>query len=326
MLYGTTFDGGTGAYCSDSVLECGVVFSLAPPATPGGPWTETVLYTFSGASDGSNPGSVVIGSGGVLYGTTSAGGSAGLGTVFSLTPPASPGGAWTETVLHSFTGPDGSGPSAPLIIGRHGVLYGTTGTGGTGACGSGCGTVFSLTPPASPGGPWTEAVLHSFAGSPGDGENPVGMVTDGRGDLYGTTSAGGTGACSNTYPPCGTVFSLTAPAAAGSDWTEKVLYNFPTTSGGYTPNAGVVILDGVLYGTTVNGGNGNYGNYGTVFSLTPPTSTGGAWTETVLHSFSGGNDGAHPTASLAVGRDGLLYGTTSAGGSGKFGTVFSLKP
>jgi len=102
------------------------------------------LYSFTSQSDGSNPvAGVVIGSGGVLYGTTAAGGTSNAGTVFSLTPPASPGGAWTENVLHSFTGGiDGADPVAALVIGKNGVLYGTTSSGGA----SNAGTVFALKP------------------------------------------------------------------------------------------------------------------------------------------------------------------------------------
>jgi hypothetical protein len=123
--------------------------------------------------------------GGVLYGTTNLGGSVlcnaggafGCGTVFSLTPPASPSGAWTEAVLHNFAGgsTDGATPYRRVAIGEGGVLYGTTYTGGSGPCidpGSsifGCGTVYSLSPPAAPGSAWTESVLHNFAGSHGDG-------------------------------------------------------------------------------------------------------------------------------------------------------------
>jgi len=126
----------------------GTVFSLTPPSSTGGSWTEAVLYRFAGSpSDGSNPFSgVVIGSGGVLYGTTRLGGSLDNGTVFSLTPPVSPGGSWTESVLYNFTGAsDGNGPEG-VVIGSGGVLYGTTSGGGNPICDFGCGTVFSLTP------------------------------------------------------------------------------------------------------------------------------------------------------------------------------------
>ena len=316
VLYGTTsFGGGTS--------NDGTVFSLTPPASPGGAWTEAVLYSFAGGSDGYGPvAGVVIGKGGVLYGTTMAGGTSGYGTVFSLTPPASPGGVWTEAVLHSFTGypSDGNSPHAGVAIGKGGVLYGTTSYDGT----HGLGTVFSLTPPASPGGVWTEAVLYSFGIN---GATPwTGVVAIGTGGvLYGTTSAGGTFGV-------GTVFSLTPPASPGGAWTFSILYSFAGPPGdGMVPYAGVAIgTGGVLYGTTINGGTGNCTGFGqqgcgTVFSLTPPASPGGVWTEAVLYSFTGGSDGYEPLAGVAAGKGGALYGTTCCGGT-VFGTVFKLKP
>jgi len=141
VLYGTTTGGGTNTSCGHS-YGCGTVYSLTPPTSSSGTWTETVLYSFAGGNDGANPNGVVIGKNGVLYGTTGGGGTAGLGTVFSLTPPASPGVPWTEAVLHSFTGSDGANPTTGVAIGREGALYGTTSSGGTGVCG--CGTVFEL--------------------------------------------------------------------------------------------------------------------------------------------------------------------------------------
>ena len=296
VLYGTTASGGS--------LDLGTVFSLAPPASPGGAWTESVLHNFTGGGDGAVPyAGVVIGSGGVLYGATPAGGgSSDFGTVFALTPPASPGGAWTETVLHAFTGGrNGAYPYGNIAIGKSGVLYGTTAHGGS-SC---CGTVFSLAPPASPGGDWTETVLHDFTGG-SDGTDPYAGVAIGSGGvLYGTTYAGGSlGA--------GTVFALTPPASPGDPWAETILLNFSVAH----PYGSVVIgNNGVLYSTTSAGGNS--GN-GSVFSLTPPASPGGQWTETVLHSFAGGTDGASPFAGVAIGSAGVLYGTTEF-------TAFSLK-
>jgi len=305
--------------------------------------TLTTLHSFTGGSDGEALwGGVVIGSAGVLYGTSGGGGTSsacyeGCGKVFSLTPPASPGSVWTEAVLYSFTGGDGAGPEASVVIGSGGVLYGTTEYGGTGSCsGTGCGTVFSLTPPLFPGGTWTQTVLHNFTGSPGDGAIPqAALVIGGDGVLYGTTTYGGSGAC---VPPgsgtgCGTVFSLTPPAAPGGAWTETVLYNFtgyPTV--GTNPYAGVVVgSGGALYGTTQYGGaSGN----GTVYSLTPPAGPGSAWTGAVLYAFSGASDGSVPVGGVVIGNGGVLYGTTELGGTGTCtgqgifgcGTAFSLTP
>jgi uncharacterized repeat protein (TIGR03803 family) len=174
----------------------------------GGAWTGTVLHSFNGV-DGVNPyAGLVIGKNGTLYGTTYGGGAPpGIGgTVFQLTPPAKIGGDWTETVLHSFAGDsDGANPAAGLVIGKDGTLYGTTQYGGT----SNLGTVFQLTPPTKVGGTWSETVLHSFAGG-SDGANPVaGLVIGQNGALYGTTTLGGVPYTCGLGPGCGTVFEVT---------------------------------------------------------------------------------------------------------------------
>jgi uncharacterized repeat protein (TIGR03803 family) len=184
----------------------GTVFALLPPASPGGSWVTRTLHDFGICRSGCGAfpsGGVTIGRGGVLYGTTLAGGSANNGTAFALTPPASPEGRWTSAVLSSFLegGSDGTLPIAGVAIGDGGRLYGTTNGSGLGM-----GAIYSLTPPASPGGTWTETVLHSFNGSPGDGGSPAASVVIGREPggqvvLYGTTQVGGT---SNA----GTVFAL----------------------------------------------------------------------------------------------------------------------
>jgi uncharacterized repeat protein (TIGR03803 family) len=257
----------------------------------------------------------------VLYGTTYLLGPSKWGTVFSLTPPGSSGGAWTETVLHAFSGTrasgssDGGAPQAPVTIAGDGVLYGTTTYGGE----YGAGTAFALVPPASTGGSWTEAILHSFGG-PGDGTEPIAGLVIGSGkELYGTTfSAGAYGA--------GTVFSLTPPAASGGSWTETVLYSFTGGVDGGAPYYGSLVTGsgGVLYGTTEAGGaNGT----GTVFSLTPSSTTGGAWTEAVLYNFTYTGAKA-PLGGLAIDGSGNLFGTTSAGGSPQdaAGSVFELAP
>jgi uncharacterized repeat protein (TIGR03803 family) len=293
----------------------------------------TVIHNF-GISDGADPlAGLAMSHSKVLYGSTSAGGTAGDGVVFSLTPPAAPGDSWTEQVLYNIGSSPGDGvtPYGGVAIGAGGVVYGTTFTGGTGTCSipfdsTGCGTVFSLTPPASPGGAWTEQVLYSFSNGT-DGRYPVAGVAIGKGGvLYGTTGNGGNG--QNGSCNCGTVFSLTPPATPGGSWTEEVLYNFGTSlndgsiAGG--PNALVIGKGGVLYGTTDRGGTLTWGS---VFSLTPPTTPGGSWTESVLYSFENlPTDGAFPQAGLVIGSGGTLYGTTAQGGTSGKGTVFSLEP
>ncbi len=197
-------------------------------------------------------------------------------------------------VLHSFGGgADGVDPSGGLTP-MDGLLYGVTSYGGA----YGKGTVFSITPSG------TENVLYSFEGAP-DGNGPTGALIDVGGTLYGTTEFGG------TYDNGGTVFSVTP---GGS---EKVLYSFAGGNDGYDPSGGLTLLSGVLFGTTVNGGDG----YGTVFSVT----TSGQ--ETVLYVFSGGGDGAAPNGQL-IAVKGVLYGTTFYGGRCVIqegcGTVFKV--
>src|SRR5580700_10239218 len=268
---------------------------------------------------------VAFGADGVLYGTTNYGGGSNAGTVYSLTPPGSPCGAWTEAMLYSFTGgSDGGHPVAGLLIGSNGALYGTASAGGSsaGACGEqgGCGTAFELTPPSSPGGAWTETVLHTFTGTP-DGAYPSTALVPGSGGvLYGTTPSGGAfGGATLGY---GTVFALTPPSSPDGTWVETVLYSFTGGSDGGYPNIPVIDASGAIYGTTY---------FGTAFELAPPPSQGGTWTFTLLYTFKGGST---PEAGLTIGPGGELYGTTFGGGGGSCflgaatgcGTVFELTP
>jgi len=306
VLYGTTFKGGTSS--------CGTVFSLTPPSSPGGPWVERVLHTFTCSGDGGYPSAgVAIGADGRLFGTTQLGGS-GEGLVYELRPPAAAGGAWTETVLHRFTGsPDGNAPVAGVVIGPSGVLYGTTTAGGTPVNGFiGNGIVFSLAPPSTEGGEWTETVIHNFGDTAKDGSEPGGLLLTKAGVLYGTTFSG-------------VVFALHPPATTGASWVEEILYTFRGDPDGADPTGVLALGNGVLYGATSVGGSDNSG---TVFSLTPPSSPGGVWTESILWNFRGGTDGSSPEAGVLV-ESGLLYGTTSfgspdAGSSG--GSVFVVTP
>jgi len=144
--------------------------------------------------------SLTIGQGGTLYGTTLHGGSggpceAGCGTVFQLTPPATTGGTWTESTIYNFTGANGDGgwPAARLVLGKNGVLYGTNVIGGiiNSSCTQGCGTIFQLSPPAVPGGTWTETILHTFTGQNGDGSRPGPLTLAPNGVFFGSTWSGG---------------------------------------------------------------------------------------------------------------------------------------
>lgn len=221
---------------------------------------------------------------------------------------------YTLTTLYSFTDlADGSFPESGLVLGSGGSLFGTASSGG-----SGWGSVFELTPNKT--GTWTETTLYNFTGG-ADGGNPLSELIIGKNNvLYGTTYAGG----AHNF---GTVFQL-APGAGGV-WTPKVLYSFAGGTDGAYPEAGLTLISsGALYGTTYGGGSSGLG---TVFVLIPSLT---GWTEKQLYSFKGGVDGANPLADLVIGTGGVLFGTTSQGGSvsnsngtfANWGTVFELTP
>ena len=349
-LYGVLQAYGPGS-CAPIGNECGAVFQLAPPAHEVDPWTETLIYKFQGkgANDGESPnGGLIIDSQGNLYGVTAYGGagdcvllgvSAGCGTVYKISPPKQKGGAWKETILYSFpTAKQGYLPNGDLVFDSAGNLYGATTFGGSKGItcdkfyGGQCGVVFKLSPPKTKGGKWTEKVLHAFDGIAagaqfGDGANPNGgLVLDGKGDIYGTTYIGGYDCPHNSGQGCGAVFKLSPPTVNGGAWTECVLHRFKRdTSDGGNPMAGLR-FDGVgkLYGTTLNGGAGQYG---TVFSLRPPSKGTGSWVETVLHGFSDNLQGAGPEASLVFDAHGNLYGTTAIPTNRSAqGNVFRMRP
>jgi uncharacterized repeat protein (TIGR03803 family) len=209
-LYGTTVFGGSGT-CSNGIdqVGCGTVFELTPNS--GGVWKETVLYDFTGASDGAWPvAGVIFDAAGNLYGATSGGAPCvyGCGAVFELERKS--GGRWKEKTLYEFQGnSDGANPVASLILDAKGDLYGTASYGGQPYYG----TIFRLSPPAKKGGAWKELTLHDFAGG-SDGSTPLSNLIFDIGEsrktlLYGTTSSGGSGPCeANGISGCGTVFSI----------------------------------------------------------------------------------------------------------------------
>jgi uncharacterized repeat protein (TIGR03803 family) len=182
-LYGTTQGGG--------LHGKGVVYRLTPPNTAGEAWDSRTLYAFgANNNDSAYPaGGLTLHGAGLLYGTTILGGIYNDGTVFQLVPPPVAGGAWTENVLLAFSGMDGSSPVATMIFDKAGNLYGTAPDGGKAGCDNfGCGTVFRLSPPASPGANWTETVLHSFPTSRIDGLTPSGgLMLSKNGVLFGVT-------------------------------------------------------------------------------------------------------------------------------------------
>ena len=338
LLYGTTYQGGTGNGTVFSVTTSGeeqllhsfgsaydgklpgstlidVNGLLYGTTSQGGTYDEgtvftittsgkeNVLYSFKGGTDGATPQAGLRYLNGVLYGTTVFGGSHNMGTVFSLTTSGK------ETVLHSFAGgADGAQPYAALTNVKR-VLYGTTLYGGSGSgcrspSGTGCGTVFSINTAGA------ETVLHTFTNNGYDGWGPYASLTDVKGLLYGTTYNGGTGGL-------GTVFTITTLGK------ENVLYSFKALTVGAGPTTGLTDVNGVLYGTTSAGGATKY--YGTLFSITP------AGTKKVLHSFKGGTDGENPDGNLVASSKGTLYGPTDSGGTTDCfgygcGTIFKVSP
>jgi uncharacterized repeat protein (TIGR03803 family) len=307
-LYGTAVAGGIGTCSGDG---CGTVFKLT---NSGGSWAFSVLYSFTGGTDGFGPGGgVVFDKKGNLYGTTPDGGSqdgcsgSGCGVVYKLSPAK--GGQWTEKVIHRFTGgKDGStGSLGLLLLDKTGNLYGVAELGGA----HGAGTAFKMT--SSSGGKWNLSTIDGFKGMPNAGFPYGGLISDKAGSLYGTTYYAGANGI-------GSVFKLTG---SKSKFTESVLYSFKNGTDGNSPTSTLVFdAHGNLYGTTSAGGDAN--GDGTVFKLAP--SSGGRWKESVVHRFQNNQDGANPYYGMTLDRAGNLYGTTASGGAQGQGVIFELTP
>lgn len=302
-LYGTTANGGTGAAC----VGCGTIFKVDSSGN------ETILYNFTGQNgDGASPNGIISDGSGNFYGVTVLGGSATCwcGTVFKLDS------AGNETVLYSFTGQNGDGAfpgggfGNPLILDNSGNLYGFTRSGGNSGCSNnnGCGTVFKVDPAGH------ETVLHTFTGP--DGNDPISLIMDSAGNLYGTAQGGGT---SNNCAQigCGTVFKI---SSAGNTTT---LHNFAgaQNSDGAGPLALVMDNSGNLYGVTGSGGpsgtcttigSAQITGCGTFFKLDT------AGHEIILYNFKGlagsaSGDGFGP-GTLIRDNAGNFYGITISGG------------
>ncbi len=301
-LYGTTYQGGSSSGCASN--GCGTAFELLEK---NGHWVKRVLLDFSTPNNffPDPVGSLVADAKGNVYGTDAYTGdpTCNCGTVFQLTMT---GGVWSQNILHNFLGgtSDGTYPGSGLVQDSAGNLYGATPTGGT----YNNGTVFELTPNAD--GTWAYAIIHSFVANGFDGISPNGRLTiDKFGNVYGTTPSGG------LYGD-GAVFRITP---SDGTWTETILYNFTLDFGdGQLPEGVVPGADGNLYGSTVFGGEYQLG---TIYKLTPSV---GYWNRTVLHTFTGGNDGAYPYGGLIIDKTGTLYGTGSFGGMHGYGTVFKV--
>ncbi len=281
-----------------------MLFSLAILPLPAAQaQTFTVLHGFTGQQDGGNPlARLILDGAGNLYGTTYIGGnmtpftcnSQGCGIVFKMTRRNS---AWVLTPLNTFNFYDGAGPIGPVTFGPDGLLYGSSSEGGNGNCFQGlfegCGVVYSLQPPATACHTtvcsWTENLLYQFA-TLEDGFYPEGsLVFDQAGNLYGTTAYGGSEGCSGDG--CGTVFEL---SRSGAGWVKTTIaaYNNGGPEGLFS---GLIIgRAGNLYGSSDEGGSANYG---TVYEL---TRSGSGWTTTIIHSFTGSDDGSEADGGLVM--------------------------
>ena len=265
----------------------GTIFKITPTGT------LTVLYNFKNGTDGAGPWAAPIqGSDGNFYGTTVFAGAYGLGALYKLTPSG------VLTTLHSFNGSQGAYPYGPLMQASNGSFYGQASSGGNTS--NAVGVVYEITPSGS------YTVLYNFDGP--HGASPYSPLIQGSdGNLYGTTQQGGSDLN-------GVIFKITTAGAL------TVLHSFGSvTNDGLQPYGGLVLgNDGNFYGTTSEGGPVN--DYGVAFKITPA----GAYT--ILDDFqSSGVDGIQPNATILEHTNGILYGDAYQGGTGSYGTVFSLK-
>ena len=304
-LYGVTYLGGPGG-CQGG---CGTVYHLTPaprpPLTVLAPWDETAIHYFTIDDGAYLRGDITFDLAGNIYVTALRGGPSDDGVVYQLTPS---NGSWVGTIIHSFNGQeDGEVPTGGVVFDRFGNIYGVTEQGGL----HGVGTIYELSPSGST---WIERTLFNFSYQSG-GVPVGGLIIDASGNLYGTTTAGGSNGA-------GMVFEFTPGGVM------KILYNLPRLVGSgciYSYLCGPLsklVMDaaGNLYGTVVAGGA--YGG-GTVFRLSPGNN---GWTYTSLHDFTGQSDsgGAFPDSTLIFDAAGNLYGTASEGGINNNGTVFEI--
>ena len=281
--------------------------------------TYKVLYNFTGGQGGQIPvAGLTMDKAGNLYGTTEFGGSADQGTVFKLSHK---GSGWVFSPIYSFQGgPDGAEPTARVIIGPDGSLYGTTNVGGGNGCyeGLGCGTIFNLRPPPRACKtalcPWTETVLYRFTGGSDGGSPGIADLIFDAGNLYGTTGNGGMAGCNGNG--CGVVYKL---VPYGGGWMESVLYSFTGGNDGGNPNGGVTFdQSGNLYGVAASGGSVGRG---TVYELTP---SGSGWVENVLYDFNSGASGREPIGTPIFDGSGNLDFATTIDTFNEAGTVYQL--
>jgi uncharacterized repeat protein (TIGR03803 family) len=321
-LYGTAVYGGIfDVYCqpNGALYGCGTVFKIDTSNR------LTVLHRFVGGTNGWNPFGITGDVTGNLYGVTAAGGincadgqGTGCGVIFKIDS------AGKFSVLYRFAGgSDGSFPGGPLVLDSQGNLYGTASRGGqinpdNGYCFAGCGIIFKIDQAGN------KSTLYEFTGD-ADGATPTsGLLRDPAGNLYGTTSGGGSVAC---IDGCGVIFKLDPSGK------ESVLYSFLGGTDGQIPMGGLIRdTAGTLYGTT-SGGGASCDRYGDTCGVVYKLDISGQ--QTVLHVFHDQSDGGYPGGGLTMDAEGNLYGTTSDGGNpGDYGdacvtgcgVVFKITP
>jgi uncharacterized repeat protein (TIGR03803 family) len=301
-LYGTAVTGGIGG-CEGG---CGVVYKLSHSH---GSWKQSVIYSFTGGSDGSGPGSpVVFDKQGNLFGATPVGGTSGAGTIYELKQEKD--GTWKLALVHSFTGgTDGAGGSAGRLLFDHkGNIYGVATSGGA----YGSGTAFQLSSVQQ--GKWKLKTLYAFKGQPDAGFPYGGLVFDSAANLYGTTYYDGKN-------DIGAIYEL---SPVGGKWKETVLHSFAGGSDG-NESLSTMVSDaaGNLYGTTIAGGASGC-DCGTIFKLAARAK--GLRKYSVVYRFKGAPDGAYLYAGMVPDSAGRFYGITLQGGSANIGTIFKFIP
>jgi hypothetical protein len=281
---------------------------------PGGAWLESLLYSFpEGVGTPFGP---VLAPDGNVYAGASNGGN-GLGAIYQLQPPASPGGSWTTTVVFNFPEDRRENNPGSLSLGSDGAFYGTIPIGGIYKIGAGA--VFKLQPPAVPGGIWTETILYYFRGGH-DGATPNSVMLGPDGIVYGTTFGDNTLAYGT-----GTVFSLTPPAAPAGEWIKKTLHTFSSRRAPgyyYGPDSPLIMRNGKLYGASGLLDTQTNKPGGLVYELSPPSTPGGEWTCTILHRWHNGQVPSY--GSIAMDPDGrTLYGGTYVPDAAE-GTIYRI--
>ena len=306
------------------MLSVAAAGSAVPHGAVADPAFATILQLPGGIGGYQPEAGVIPGPNGSLYGTADRGGINDGGVVFQLVPPGSAGLPWVEKPIFHFVKLAQGGYPLGLTLSPAGELFGVTlDCGAPQSCVAGQGTVFRLTPPTATIRHWKFSKLYVFSGGD-DGAKPSGgLLLDAAGGLTGTTLQGGGGV---EQTGNGIVFRLAPPIPGGFDWTETVLHRFSGAPDGAIPDSPLIGAGAKLrYGVTIGGGTGRCSDTGcgTVFKL---VAVPGGWSETAIHQFHGGADGATPLDRLAIDANGSLYGATSQGGPSNAGTVYRLDP